>query len=172
MYTRKEPGGFPWKTDGDCGLTSFSRSSGGLEQVQSNTDNSMLCKESSQTLNFAAGPNSHTAKSHQETSCQVFDSNQLDYIRQLKMSMNNEENENVPMKQLQMSNSSFVMPNSYGSGAYEQPQNCYQRDNSYENYNYKGISSQEQENLGQFKFTGDISSNSIMDKVNYIFCSL
>lgn len=173
MYTRKDYGGFPWKTDGDCGLTSFSRSTGGLAQVQSNTDNSLLHRDSTQTLNFAAVPNSHTPKDHQEMSQQVSDSNELDYMRQVKMSMNNEGDENMTMKQLQISNSSIVMPNSYGKAANEQPQDCYQRDNSYDKYYSKGINSQNQEHLGHFKFNDDVSNNAnSLDKVKNIFYSL
>lgn len=166
---RKDSGGFPWKSDGDCGPTSLSRSTGGLEQVQSNAENSLLCRESSQMLNFVAAPNAHMPKAHQEMSQQVSGSNQLDYTERVKISMNNnEENDNLTIKQLQVS--TLVMPDSYERAAYEQQQNSYERDNTYDNYNSKGMSAQEQEQLGQFKFTGDVSNKAIsLDKVNAIF---
>ncbi|KAH7532720.1 hypothetical protein FEM48_Zijuj04G0052200 [Ziziphus jujuba var. spinosa] len=167
-YIRKDSGGFPWKSDVDRGPTSISRSTGGLGQVQSIAENSLLYREGSQTLNFGAAANAHMPKAHQEMSQQVSGGNQLDYMKQVKISMNNnEENENLTTKQLQMSNSTLVMPNSYERAVYEQQHNSYERDNTYDNYNSNGMSAQEQEHLGQFKFTGDVSNNAIsLDKGN------
>ncbi|XP_068334836.1 uncharacterized protein [Pyrus communis] len=68
-----------------------------------------------------------------ETSHQVQDNNKLDHGKHF-ISSNKEDNEGIGEKQHQMSNSSHVMQNSYGreGGTYEQQQNCYQRDNSYD----------------------------------------
>ncbi|XP_024016918.1 uncharacterized protein LOC21403884 isoform X1 [Morus notabilis] len=151
MYKKNDSDGFPWKTGGD----SFSRSTGGLAQVESDTDSNLLGRENAQLFNFAALPASRISKAHQETSQQVADSNQLDYVTQVKISMNNEENDNTGVKTYQMSNITNVMQDSYrGAEAYGQQQNCSPRDNFHK-----------QGHLGQFKFMGDVSNNAFsLDK--------
>ncbi|PON83484.1 hypothetical protein TorRG33x02_207560 [Trema orientale] len=138
MYNRRDSDGFPWKAGGDGELTSLSRLTGGLLQVQANIDNSLLSKENSHLLNRSIVPASHMTKPHQETSQHVSDSNLLDYTKQ----------------------NSYVAVETYG-----QQQNCYPRGNSYDNYNPEGLKRHKQGHLGQFKFMGDVSNNSIgLDK--------
>lgn len=128
-----------------------------MVQVGSDTDSNLLSRENAQLFTFSTVPASRISKAHQETSQQVADSNQLDYMRQLKVSTNNEENDNTGVKAFQMSNITNVMQNSYRAAeAYGQRQNCSPRDNSHK-----------QGHLGQFKFKGDASNNAFsVDKVN------
>ncbi|XP_062106519.1 uncharacterized protein LOC133817898 isoform X2 [Humulus lupulus] len=162
MYNKRDSNGFPWKTSLDSELTSFFRSTGGFTQVQSDMDSTLLSKESSHLFNCSAVSASRIIKPQQETSQQVADGNQLDYMKQVKISMNNEENENIGVKHYQMGNISNVMQNSYSAvETFRQQQNCYPRDNSYDSYNPEGLKIHKQGHTGQFKFMGDVSSNSV-----------
>ncbi|KAM6549415.1 hypothetical protein CsatB_021091 [Cannabis sativa] len=157
MYNKSDSDGFPWKAGTDSELTSVFRSTGGFTQLQS--DNALLSKESSHLFNSSAVSASRIAKPQQETSQQVADGNQIDYMKQVKISMNNEENENIGVKHYQMGNISNVMQNSYSAAeTFRQQQNCYPRDNSYDSYSPEGLKIQKQVHTGQFKFMGDVSS--------------
>ena len=171
MYSRRDSDGFPWNAGGDGELTSFSRSTGGLSPVQADIDNSLLSRENSHQFNCSAVPASSMTKPQQENRQRFTDSNQLDYTKQAKISMKNEENDNLGVKHYQMGNISNVTQNSYRAAeTYEQHQNSYLRDNSYDSYNPEGSKSLKHGHLGQFKFTGDVSNNSIiLNKVNNSF---
>ncbi|ONI19041.1 hypothetical protein PRUPE_3G255600 [Prunus persica] len=132
MYKRNSDGSL-WKRDGDCRVNSFSRSTGQLEQVQSGSEDTLRNRENSHVFDFHSLQNSHITKVHQETSHQVQDNNKLDYMKRIIFS-NKEENEGIREKQHQPSNSSHVIGNSYGreGETYEQQQNCYQGDNTYD----------------------------------------
>ena len=166
-YKERDSEECPWEADSNCGVSSFSRSTGGLEQLHSGTD-SIPNREDSQIFNFAALPNSSPSKACQETSQQVQHSNQLDYVKHVDVSRN-KENQSMEKNQHQMSNGSHVLHNYHvgAGGMYEIQQNYYQKDNSYENYGSKGLSRQEQEHAGQLKFIGNVSSSPMnLDKVN------
>lgn len=132
MYKRNSDGSL-WKRDGDCRVNSFSRSTGQLEQVQPGSEDTMRNRENSHVFNFHSLQNSHITKVHQETSHQVQDNNKLDYMKRIIFS-NKVENEGIREKLHQLSNSSHVVGNSYGreGETYEQQQNCYQSDNTYD----------------------------------------
>ncbi|XP_068334835.1 uncharacterized protein [Pyrus communis] len=132
MYNRNSENHM-WIRDGDSRVTSFSRSTGQLEQVHFGSESILRNRENSNIFNFHSLQNSHMTNVHQETSHQVQDNNKLDHGKHF-ISSNKEDNEGIGEKQHQMSNSSHVMQNSYGreGGTYEQQQNCYQRDNSYD----------------------------------------
>lgn len=157
-----------WEADSNCGVSSFSRSTGGLEQLHSGTDRTLPNREDSQIFNFAAVSTSSPSKACQETSPQVQHSNQLDYVKHVDISRN-KGNQSMEKNQHQMSNGSHVLHNYHvgAGGMYEMQQNCYQKDNSYDNYGSKGSSRQEQEHIGQLKFIGNDSSSAMnLDKVN------
>ncbi|XP_068302599.1 uncharacterized protein [Pyrus communis] len=122
-----------WNREGDSRVTSFSRPTGQLEQVQLGSEDTLRNRENSNIFNFHSVQNSHMTNVHQETSHQVQYNNKLDYGKHF-ISNKKEDNEAIGEKQRQMSDSSRVMRNSYGreGGTYEQQQNCYQRDNSYD----------------------------------------
>jgi hypothetical protein len=155
-----------WEADSNCGVSSFSRSTGGLEQLHSGTDRTLPNREDSQIFNFAAVSTSSPSKACQETSPQVQHSNQLDYVKHVDISRN-KGNQSTEKNQHQMSNGSHVLHNYHvgAGGMYEMQQNCYQKDNSYDNYGSKGSSRQEQEHIGQLKFIGNDSSSAMnLDK--------
>ncbi|KAM3760971.1 hypothetical protein ACB098_01G232600 [Castanea mollissima] len=165
-YKERDSEECPWEADSNCGVSSFSRSTGGLEQLHSGTDSTLPNREGSQIFNFAALPNSSPSKACQETSQQVQHSNQLDYVKHVDVSRN-KENQSMEKNQHQMSNGSHVLHNYHvgAGGMYEMQQNYYQKDNSYENYGSKGLSRQEQEHAGQLKFIGNVSSSAMnLDK--------
>lgn len=131
MYKRNSDGGL-WKRDGDTRVTSFSRSAGQFDQVQSASEDTLRTRQNSHIFNFPSVPNAQMTKTHQETSQQVQDNSKLDYVK-LILSSNKEEDEGIGEKQRQMSNCSPVVQNSYGrDGKTYDQQNCYLKDNSYD----------------------------------------
>lgn len=167
-YKVRDSDYFLWEANSNRGGSSYSRSSGGLEQVHSGTDSTLPNREDSQIFNFAAAPNSNPSKASWNTSQQVQHSNQLDYLKHVDISRN-KENQNMGKNQYQMSNGSHVLPNYQvgAGGTYEMQQTCYQKDNSYDNYGSKGSSGQEQEHVGKLKFIDNVSSSAVnFDKVN------
>ncbi|KAL5582176.1 hypothetical protein UlMin_014618 [Ulmus minor] len=154
MYSRRDSDNVALKIDSDCGQTSFSRSTVGLAQLESGIGNTLPSRENSQMYNFAAVRTSDITEAHQKTSQQFSDNNQL-----VNISMNNDENDS---QQYQMGNSSIGKnADRRAVETYGQQQSCYPRDNSYNNYNSKGLSGRELEYSGQFKFAGNVHSNSI-----------
>ena len=167
-YKIRDSDHFLWEANSNRGGSSFSRSTGGLEQVHSGTGSTLPNRENSQIFNFAALPNSNPSKASWNTSQQVQHSNQLDYFRHVDISRN-KENQNMGKNQQQMGNGSHVSHNYQvgAGGTYEMQQTCYQKDNSYDNYGSKGSSGQEQEHLGKLKFIDNVSSSAMnLDKVN------
>jgi hypothetical protein len=153
-YKVRDSDYFLWEANSNRGGSSFSRSTGGWEQVHSGTDSTRPNREDSQIFNFAAMPNSSPSKASWNTSQQVQHSNQLDYLKHVDISRN-KENQIMGKNQHQISN------------GYEMQQNCYQKDTSYDNYGAKGSSGQEQEHVGKLKFIDNVSSSAMnLDKVN------
>ncbi|KAF5480205.1 hypothetical protein F2P56_000971 [Juglans regia] len=167
-YKGRSSDDYLWEVDSNCGVSSFSRSAGGLEQVHSGMNSTLPNKEDSQIFNFAAVPNSSPSKAFREASQQVQHDNQLDYVKHVDTSRN-KENQSIGKNQHQMSNGSHVLHNYLleAGGTYEMQQKCYLKDNSYCNYGSKGLSRQEQECVGQLKFISDVSSSPVtLDKVH------
>lgn len=136
IYKERDPDGCLWKADGNRGASSFSNSTGGLEQVQSGADDTLVNGEDSQINNFAAVPNS-ICKVDQETNQQVSDGHQLDYMKHVDIAVKHKENENMGKHQHQLNNNLQVLDSSYkGAGeVYDKRQNCFQRENSSDSYN-------------------------------------
>lgn len=157
MYKRRVSDDCLWDADSNCGVSSFSRSTGGLDQVHSGTDSTLPNREDSQIFSFAAVPNSSPSKACRETGQQVQLTNQLDFIKHVDKPRN-KENQSMGKNRHQMNNGSHVLHNYHvgAGGTYEMQQNCYQKD-SYDNYCSKGLSGQEQ-HVGQLKFIGNVSS--------------
>ncbi|KAM5581219.1 hypothetical protein ABKV19_010442 [Rosa sericea] len=131
MYKRNSDGSL-WKRDDDTRVTSFSRSTGQLEQLQSSSEDTLRSRQNSHMFNFPSVTNAHITKTHQETSAQVQDNSKLDYVKRM-LSSNKEEDEGIGEKQRQMSNSSPIIQNSYGrDGKTYDQQSCYQKDNTYD----------------------------------------
>lgn len=75
----------------------------------------------------------------------------------------------MPKNQHQMSNGSHVLHNYQmgAGGTNEMQQTCYQKDDSYDIYGSKEFSGQEQEQVGQLKFIGNVTGSAMnFDKVN------
>lgn len=169
MYKRRVSDDCLWDADSNCGVSSFSRSTGGLDQVHSGTDSTLPNREDSQIFSFAAVPNSSPSKACRETGQQVQLTNQLDFIKHVDKPRN-KENQSMGKNRHQMNNGSHVLHNYHvgAGGTYEMQQNCYQKD-SYDNYCSKGLSGQEQ-HVGQLKFIGNVSSCAMnLDKVTNSF---
>ncbi|XP_038700046.1 uncharacterized protein LOC119997238 isoform X2 [Tripterygium wilfordii] len=159
------PDGFLWKGDRNGGASSFSRSIGETEQVQSGADRSPPNIENSQTPNFSAATNSSIFKAHLPTNQYIPDSNQTGYKEQITVSVDNNGNERVGKIQ-QVSNSPLVPHNYYGgaNATYDKQQNCYQKENSNNCYTSKELIGHGQGHFGQFKSIRDVSSSSNLDK--------
>ncbi|XP_050380885.1 uncharacterized protein LOC126798091 isoform X2 [Argentina anserina] len=131
MYKRNSDGSL-WKMDGDTRVTSFSRSAGQLEQLQSSSDDTLRSRQNPHMFNFPSVPNAHISKTHQESSQQVRDNSKLDYVQRM-VSGNKDEDAGLGERQRQMSNSNPIIQNSHwrDEKTYEQ-QSCFQNDNSYD----------------------------------------
>ncbi|EOY03650.1 Heat shock protein DDB_G0288861, putative isoform 2 [Theobroma cacao] len=119
-------------------------STGGVEQVQSGTDNNLFNRKDSQIIN------------NPSTGQQVIDNNRSDYMRHADVSATN-ESASTEQKQHQISNEPRGIASSCeGEGEiYVNHQKSYQRQASNESYNSKGLSGRDH---GQVKFFGDVSS--------------
>ncbi|XP_038695320.1 uncharacterized protein LOC119992611 isoform X3 [Tripterygium wilfordii] len=159
------PDGLMWKGDGNRGASSYSRSMGDTEQVQSGADRSPPIIENSQTPNFSPATNSSIFKAHLPSNQYVPDSNQSDYKEQTTVSVDNKGNERVGKIQ-QVGNSPLVTHNYYGgaNATYEKQQNCYQNENSNDCCTSKELIGHGQGHFGQFKSLSDVSSSSNLDK--------
>ncbi|XP_038725285.1 uncharacterized protein LOC120016533 [Tripterygium wilfordii] len=160
MNQRTFPDGFLWKGDGNRGASSFSRSIGDSEKVQSGADRSPPNIENSQIPNFSAATNSSSFKAHLPTNQYVPDSNQTDYKEQPTVSVDNKGNERVG-KIHKVGNSPPVTHNYYGgaNATYEKQQKCYQNENSNNFYTLKELIGRGQVHFGHFKSLSDVSSS-------------
>ncbi|XVF14386.1 hypothetical protein REPUB_Repub09cG0054400 [Reevesia pubescens] len=124
-------------------------STGGVEQVQSGTDNNLFRKKDSQINN------------NQSTGQRVVDNNRSDYMRHADI-FATKESESIGQKQHQISYVPHGFANaSEGEGEiYVNQRNSYQSQASNDGYNSKGLTGRDQGHSGQVKFLGDISSGS------------
>ena len=136
IYKERDPDNCLWKADGNHGASSFSNSTGGLEQVQSGADDTLGNADDSQINNFTAVPNS-IGKVDQETNQQVSDVHQLDYMKHVNIAVKHKESVNIGKHQHQLNSSLQVLDSSYKSAGevYDKRQNCFQRENSSDSYN-------------------------------------
>lgn len=136
IYKERDTDGCLWKADGNHGASSFSNSTGGLEQVQSGADDALGNGDDSQINNFSAVPNS-IGEIVQETNQQISDGHRLDYMKHVNIAVKHKESENISKHQHQLNNSLQVLDSSYkGAGeVYDKRQNCFQRENSSDSYN-------------------------------------
>ncbi|KAK9272955.1 hypothetical protein L1049_003335 [Liquidambar formosana] len=136
MHKERNSDGCLWKTDGNHGASIFSNSIVGLEQIQSHADTTLVNREVPQK-NFAAVPKSSTTKADQETSQQVPDSHQFDYMKHGDVSVQHRGDERMGNEQHELRNGPQVLDNSYNGAreAYVKRQNSYQRENSNDSYN-------------------------------------
>ncbi|XP_022774579.1 uncharacterized protein LOC111316746 isoform X2 [Durio zibethinus] len=124
-------------------------STGGVEQVQSGSDNNLFSRKDSQINN------------NQSTGQRVMDNNRSDYMRHADISAP-KGSESTHKNQHQLSNGPHGFANSSeGEGEiYVNQQKSYQRQASSDSYNSKGLSGRDQGLSGQVKFFGDVSSGS------------
>ncbi|XWS32958.1 hypothetical protein CRYUN_Cryun22dG0035600 [Craigia yunnanensis] len=124
-------------------------STGGVEQVQSGTDNNLFSRKGSQINN------------NQSTGQRVIDNNISYYMRHANISAT-KESESTGQKQHQKSNGPHDFANSFeGEGEiYVNEQMSYQRQASNDSYNSKGLSGRDKGHSGQVKFLGDVSRGS------------
>ncbi|XVF16741.1 hypothetical protein REPUB_Repub10bG0058300 [Reevesia pubescens] len=124
-------------------------STGGVEQVQSGTDNNQFNRKDSQI------------NSNQLTGQRVIDDNRSDYMRHPDTSAT-KESRSTWQKQHQISNRPHGFAKSFeGEGEiYVNQKKSYQRQASIDSYNSKELSGRGQGHSGQDKFIGDVSSGS------------
>ncbi|KAJ7974319.1 putative Dentin sialophosphoprotein-related [Quillaja saponaria] len=154
------------KEDGNYGVASCFRTTGGLEQVQS-----LVNRKGSQVYNYSGVANSSTIKGNQGTNQEVPDIDQSNSCRDPDNSMDKKDAQSMIKFQLNhIKNGPHVLHRSNEGGeiTYDKQQRCYQRDNIYDAYNSKGLSIQEQRCLGLLKFTGDFSDCALtLDKGSF-----
>ncbi|XP_022750727.1 dentin sialophosphoprotein-like isoform X2 [Durio zibethinus] len=124
-------------------------STGGMEQVQSGTENNLFSRKDSQINN------------NHSTGQQVINNNRSNYMRHADISAT-KESESKGQKQHQISNRPHGFANSFeGEGEIDvNRQKSYRRQASNNHYNSKGLSDHDQGHSGQFKFLADVSSGS------------
>lgn len=133
MYKDRDPDECAWRFD-NRGERSFPNSMGGLAQLQTGTNTTLVDREDSKMKRSAAVPIVSTIKADQESGHQHI--HQHGYMIRSDVSVEHKGVESMGNGQHQLGNG----PHNGADEAYEKLQNCYQRENS--NESNKSIASQ------------------------------